>query len=292
MSGIGFKRSLEPTHGRVSAGLLAAVLAGWSLLFFASTWVAAAAPDRPSARFTVATYNVLYRNTNLTALVTTIRELDAGLICLQETTPAIESRLRAELTTHYPQQFYQTAAGSGGLALLSRWPLEDVRYLPPEKGIRGALLGRVKPPSLGIAVEFASVHLRTPQVSGLTALPGILAAFQKAGEVQDREIRRVYAAFKGDGPRWLMGDFNSFSFGPAQTFLKAQGWIDSLASVTEKPDEVPTWHDQRLGIGLGFRIDFLFHTSHFRTVSSRVVSDGSSDHRPVVSQLEWAGPQP
>ncbi len=136
------------------------------------------------------------------------------------------------------------------------------------------------------------MHLRTPQVAGLVSLPGILAGFQKAGEIQDREIRRVHAAFQGMGPRLLMGDFNSFSFGPAQAFLKAQGWTDSLASVHEKPDELSTWRDQRASLGVGFRIDYLFHTSQFRTISSRVILKGSSDHDPVVSQLEWVEPGP
>lgn len=280
---------IEPRlAGRLSWALVVLGL----LLPLASQLRAAVVAQGVKPVLTVATYNVLYRNTNLNALLEMVRGLDAGLVCLQETTPRIEQRLRADLATLYPHQVYQTAKGSGGFGALSRWPLEDVRFLPAENGMRGALLARVTPAGMKVSIEFANVHLRTPQVAGLVSLPGILAGFQKAGEIQDREIRRVHAAFQGMGPRLLMGDFNSFSFGPAQAFLKAQGWTDSLASVHEKPDELSTWRDQRASLGVGFRIDYLFHTSQFRTISSRVILKGSSDHDPVVSQLEWVEPGP
>ena len=248
-------------------------------------------PGAKPAEWVVATYNVLYRNTNLTQLVRTIQGFDASLVCLQETTPRIEKHLRENLQTLYPHQIYQTARGSGGLAILSRNPLLEVEYLPPEPEVRGALVARVEPFGPGRTIEFASVHLRTPPVSKNIPLPAALALFQQVGEAQEREMRRIYQKFKSAGPRLVMGDFNSFSFGPAQVYLKNQGFQDSFATVQVKPDEVPTWRGHGLGLGVAFRIDYLFHSSHFRTLESRVVNEGASDHFPVVSRLQFR-PEP
>lgn len=288
---------MKAKSGRVSPELpvkggdrLGSVLWRWCLL----GWLALGArmawgvevPEAKPADWVVATYNVLYRNTNLTQLVQTIQKLDASLVCLQETTPRIEKHLRENLQTLYPYQIYQSARGSGGLAILSRTPLLEVEYLPPEPEIRGALVARVEPFGPGRAVEFASVHLRTPQVFKDVPLPAALALFQQVGEAQEREIRRIWQKFKRTGPRLVMGDFNSFSFGPAQVYLKNEGLQDSFAMVQTKPDEVPTWRGHGLGLGVAFRIDYLFHSSHFRTLDSRVMSEGSSDHFPVVSRLQ------
>lgn len=273
------------TPGRLGTAFWKGCLLVWLALGGTEGMGAEPAAAKP-AEWVVATYNVLHRNTNLTQLAQIIRGFDASLVCLQETTPRIEKHLRENLQMAYPHQFYQTARGSGGMAILSRHPLLEVEYLPPEAEVRGALLARVEPFGAGRVIEFASVHLRTPPVLQPVPLPTALALFQQVGEVQDREIRRIYRKFKLAGPRLVMGDFNSFSFGPAQTFLKAEGLQDSFAAVQAKADEVPTWRGNNLGLGVAFRIDYLFHSSHFRTLESRVVSEGASDHFPVVSRLQ------
>ncbi|MCR4415178.1 MAG: hypothetical protein NUV77_22380, partial [Thermoguttaceae bacterium] len=66
-----------------------------------------------------------------------------------------------------------------------------------------------------------------------------------------------------------------------------KGFIDSFASVTEEPDEHPTW---RWPVGRGeltLRLDYIFHTRELKTVESKVLASRASDHSMVFSRLRW-----
>ncbi len=261
---------------------------GWMVLWcwmFTQTWsVQAAEPSGWNGTFTFATYNIFNRNTNLTQLDSLILSMKADVVALQETTSDSEKRLRSELASVYPHQHYQAAPGSGGFGFLSRWPIQKIRYLPPLDGPRGTLLGEVVLPD-GRSLHFATVHLITPNSSGVDSITGALSMFERAGEVQDKEIRRIEKELGSGRPAVIAGDFNSFSFGTAQTYLKGLGWIDSLASVDREADHKPTWRGRKRGLSAPFRIDFIFHSPDLATLESRVLSEGASDHYPVVSLL-------
>ncbi len=66
--------------------------------------------------FTIATYNILYRNRDLPKLVTTLRETAADVVALQETNPESEKFLREKLAREYPHMAFRAGQhGSDGL---------------------------------------------------------------------------------------------------------------------------------------------------------------------------------
>ena len=110
-----------------------------------------------------------------------------------------------------------------------------------------------------------------------------------------------------ESPTIILGDFNALSRAKAIGKLKGLGLTDSFAFLHADADRHPTWDWQsmlklesgkyrrgNLGvinsgdrIDVGLRIDYIFHTDHFRTVESKVIRRSGSDHFLVVSQLQW-----
>ena len=62
--------------------------------------------------------------------------------------------------------------------------------------------------------------------------------------------------------------------------------VDSYASVTENADTHSTWQWPTRPIPLRLRIDYVFHSKHFRTVDSAIIRREGSDHSLVVATLE------
>ncbi|MBN2505070.1 MAG: endonuclease/exonuclease/phosphatase family protein [Verrucomicrobia bacterium] len=238
----------------------------------------------PARAFTVATYNILHRNRDLPGLAAALRDTEADLIALQETNPASEAFLRRELAAAYPHMLFRGGAGgSDGLGFVSKVALRPLTFVEPLPGWRGAwivdALWRDTP------VRVANVHLATPQVGRPESLSALMAAFEKAEALHAREIARIHSRLSNATPALVLGDFNSFSFFQAPTFLARRGWVDSFASVTPNADQHGTWEYRRGGGRWRFRIDYIFHTPDLRTVHSRIPHSPASDHQPVVSRL-------
>ena len=49
-----------------------------------------------------------------------------------------------------------------------------------------------------------------------------------------------------------------------------------------------TWHWQAGRVRWQYRLDYIFHSRHIRTLSSAVVRTGGSDHYLLTSRLAWA----
>ena len=273
----------QPANGRCS--LLNGLV---SLLLFLPVCLRAADPPKAEGRgvFTVATYNILYKNVDLPKLVAVIREAKADLVALQETNGESEKFLRRQLSDVYPHlMFREGGRASDGFGFLSRAALQNAKFLDPLPGCRGAWLAEVK---LGGAnVQIISVHLATPKTAKLATILGAVQMFQDVEEIHAKEITRIHDAMNQRLPAIVLGDFNSLSMFHPPTFLSQHGFTDSFAAVTEKPDDHPTCHYSVRGTDFKFRIDYIFHTGQLRTAESRVIPSDASDHSLVVSRLEW-----
>ena len=243
------------------------------------------ASARAATAFTVATYNILFQNLDLPGVVTVIREAQADLICLQETNADSEKFLREKLGGEYPHQVYFGGKGSDGLGVLSKAPLRGVKFLEPKFGTRGTVIGETR--LGGTNVQFANLHLTTPRTRGVNSLPGVLKMFADAGETHGKEIARIHEALSADRPTLVLGDFNSFSFSAAQTFLKERGFSDSFATVNPQADEQPTWRGKFQQNEWRFRIDYIFTGTNLVTTSSRLIKSEASDHYLIVSRVSW-----
>jgi endonuclease/exonuclease/phosphatase (EEP) superfamily protein YafD len=240
--------------------------------------------SQPAPAFTVAAYNINYGNADLKAVAKLVGELDADLVCIVESNAESERHLRRALAKAYPHMTFIRRPAAGGFGFLSRKPLTGVRYHKPKAGWFGFYECTVKFGEQ--SVQVVGVHLQ-PVVptngEGVGGLAKLLVASEKVRAEQGRHLLEILST---DRPVVALGDYNCQTFMAACRSLADKGYIDSFAAVNEEPDKQISWHWKYKGIEYRFRIDHIFHSPHWRTLSSRIEPQGPSDHYPIVSRLE------
>lgn len=271
-------------------GLLLGALAG-AVLFLALYGVfwlprlPQAAPTGPA--LTVMTTNLLAFNSCVSCVIASLRDSGADLITLQELSPEVAAAIARDLIQEYPYQLLDPQEQVFGLGAISRLPLRDTGETLP-----GTWVGR---PQV-LALTFAAT-----QVLVVNAHP--LATGPYPPEEIERTIRERYTlaqtlvafARTHPGPLLYPGDNNTTDQNDAYRLL-ATAWTDS-------------WREAGRGLGAIYpgtdfsgqgrfhlgpvlvprwlvRIDYIWHSAHWRAVAARVGPwDGGSDHRPVVARL-------
>src|SRR4051812_13389564 len=90
-------------------------------LFFIGGCSTARKPETPTGlHFSVLTYNVNFGGPRPDPAIDAIRRADADVVCLQETTPAWEDLIRAELADVYPYISFHTGPVASGMGMLSK----------------------------------------------------------------------------------------------------------------------------------------------------------------------------
>jgi endonuclease/exonuclease/phosphatase family metal-dependent hydrolase len=255
----------------------------------ASTRPAAATEPAAPATLTILTFNVNYANRNVARVVDLVRQSEADVVCLQETNRTLERALSLRLKKDYPSIRFRGAEGKYAaerFGFLSRQPLGEFRYLPGRDGIFGTWSTEV--PFDGRPVQLVNVHLEPLRLAEARGIRDTWRIYRSAEEIHQQEIDRIDEWIRKDIPTVLAGDFNSLSTFSAPGFLKDKGFTDSFAAVTEDADQQPTWEWELPNHNLSARIDYIFHSPHFRTIDSRLVEEDTSDHDPVVSTLTWS----
>ena len=106
----------------------------------------------------VATYNVNYAGDH-DAVLAAIADTDADVVLLQETTPSWERALRRRFGDRYPHMsFHHWRRSAGGLAVLSRHPIDADELIPPAASWFPAQRAVIAAP--GGPVQVLHVHLR------------------------------------------------------------------------------------------------------------------------------------
>src|SRR5688572_16523066 len=77
-------------------------------------------PERGEATLSVLSYNLNYGMAGDIETLEVIRNADADVVLLQETSPEWEAALREELTGRYPHMSFRHCCRAGGLAVLSK----------------------------------------------------------------------------------------------------------------------------------------------------------------------------
>ena len=237
----------------------------------------------------VATYNLNFANRSSDAVLDAIAEADADILCLQETTPNSERFLRRKLAADYPE-FY--AAGHKGkhfaerFVIASKRKLRDVVFEPPGEGPFGfhhAIFDHE-----GTDIRIINVHLLPFVVPKNATLADAMKVVSATETVHATEIAEILKVVDGTKPAIVAGDFNSLSTFVAPAALTGSGFIDGYAAVHEKADTHPTWQWPTRPIPLRLRIDYIFHSKHFRTIDSAIIRREGSDHSLVVTTFEFA----
>ncbi len=234
----------------------------------------------------VATFNINWGNVNLPDIARAIREADADLICIQESNAKSEQFLKQKFHKAFPHIVfagYQGKYAAERFGFLSTLPLSDLKYIPPTHGLFGSYLATVWYGEFRISV--INVHLSPFVVPRGANFGQAWQAVSAVEAVHQNEIRMVGTHVVPECPTLVCGDLNSLSTFAAPLHLSSLGLIDSFAAVTEAADTHPTWRWPLGRLHIQFRIDYIFHSTHFRTVSSRTISTTGSDHLLVVSEV-------
>lgn len=226
----------------------------------------------------VMTWNVNWGGPGMDSAVQALRDARADVVCLQETTPAWEQKLRAELSGDYPHMlFKQHHFGAGGLAVLSRRPVRETAYVAPEGGWFPALVVLVE--TAAGDLQIAVVHLHPPQ-----GKPGTSGEAYSVKAVRRGEIKSLLTHVETGRPTLILGDFNEDEQGLAIRHLTEQGYVNALTRFGRAD---PTW---RVNTGSGdaqARVDHILMSPDLECVGAEVMNRGESDHLPVVGEFHW-----
>ena len=234
----------------------------------------------------VATFNVNCRNQRQDQMLEALKATKADIVLLQETTVESERFLEDQLHHSYPH-FYATGYhgryAEERLAFVSKVPLRQVEYSPPGKGLFGfySAVCQLGP----VSVKLINVHLTPFVIRRGAGIGGVLAEIEGAEDKHAAETEAIAQTFDVRQPVIVAGDFNSLSTFVAPRRLEKMGFVDSYAATHAAPDSHPTWHGTGGSAVLRLRLDYIFHTRRFQTVKCEIITQGGSDHFPIVSEL-------
>jgi endonuclease/exonuclease/phosphatase family metal-dependent hydrolase len=230
------------------------------------------------ARLAVLTYNINWGQPDQTEALAAIRDADADIVCLQETTPRWERFLVPRLRELYPHQRFRHSPGAGGQAILSKRPFRDVEWSTPGAGWFPFWVVEAQT-EMG-DVQIAGVHLRPPlgENGGLS-----VGAYLRSGSTHRREVEELMSHIDPARPLIIAGDFNEEDSGTAIEWLDERGLTDALPLFDRSTD---TWRWPTSVLTLTGRYDHVVFSRHFDCVRAEVIERGESDHLPVLAVLE------
>jgi endonuclease/exonuclease/phosphatase family metal-dependent hydrolase len=215
----------------------------------------------------VATYNVNFGRPGHPRTVAAIRALGADALFLQETSPAWERALGADLG--YPDvRFRHWRPGrAGGHGLLARWPVVADEVLDAPTGWFPAW--RVELAAPAGRLQVLAVHLRPFFSLGRGFHRSLLSTHAVRRDEMATYLGRLDPAL----PTLILGDFNETA-GPALELLGARGF-------RSPPPPGPTWRFARWRRAF----DHIFAGPGVEVSRAEVVAAGASDHLPLVAEI-------
>jgi vancomycin resistance protein VanJ len=269
--------------------VLWAALFGWRFLppalRGASGTVEAAGPE-----LRVLAFNLLTYNRNVEGIIDVIEEAQPDLIAFAELNSVVNNALSERLAAEYPYRTYHRLTGAGfGNAIYSRWPLEVFGSLQTGRGLRSAAADVYTPDGV---VRFVAMHPWSTHIGDTwdEFKEGVIQSFA-AREAQVGAVCRYLDAW-GDIPVILAGDFNMGEFSDAYRCINRRLHDGYRAAgqgygATWPSTQLREWPWSLFGsLPLLARIDYVFHSDHWRAVEARVLDSGAgSDHRPVLVVL-------
>ena len=220
--------------------------------------------------FRVATYNVEYSGWRRPATLDAIATIDADVVLLQEVTPPWQRVLHERFGRAYPHARFHAAHGAGGLAALSRLPIDEDRLLPATDWFPAQRL-------VVAGVQVLHVHLH-PMIDGGDWVRGYFTT----PPIRRREIASYLAALT-DLPTLVAGDFNEEPGGAALELLASRGIHRADSGAAPTFEWKGSWRGN--DIHLRLRLDHLCHDARLIVSDPRVVTAGASDHYAVVATV-------
>lgn len=232
---------------------------------------------------TVMTYNVGDGLADPVQLVAMLGASTADIVGIQELAPSQAAAIAQDLAALFPHQALHPD-GIPGKGILSRYPLTETAQLDHHPG-RPDLQGRVATPDGDLTVLVA--HPPPPRF-GRNRL--------RLDALSNAQIRQIIDSVSTGEPVVLLTDFNRISWHAAYRQLSSAGMIDAYAASGPGLGlTLPTRlaHPVSRNTPLGrmplppiLRVDYVWHTRHFRTNGSWLGKHAGSDHLPVLATLE------
>jgi endonuclease/exonuclease/phosphatase (EEP) superfamily protein YafD len=250
----------------IGLALLALVLQAVPLLFVQRSQAAAAPPASCAGpEITVATVNLQFNNADHERAIEWLQQNPADIVLLQEVTRAWADAF-AQAGLPYPYASVATREDPYGIALLSRWPLAEVR--PADFAADGL-------PSI---VALVHVEKTALQVVGLHThwplLPGLHGSRDRVLDAAAAEVRKTGA------DSVLLGDLNLTPYAPAfARLIEQSGLRDAFGDRLWRP----TWQAGLWPVALP--IDHVLVPASSCVTRAEIGPSIGSDHRPVLVTL-------
>jgi endonuclease/exonuclease/phosphatase (EEP) superfamily protein YafD len=241
-------------------------------LQWAPWWAADGGPKvgQPAAcegktEISVATVNVWFRNGEHDSALEWLKANPADVVLVQEVTAAWAAVL-ATTKQQYPQQKFLPREDPYGIALLSRWPLDQVVAVDFAADGLPSVVARVN--VRGRQVLIVGLHTHWP----------LLRDLQRS---RDSALLQAAAMSRlSSTPTVLLGDLNLTPYAPAfRRLVDRSGLKDAFASQAWRP----TW--QAGFWPLALPLDHVLVPQDSCVVSAQIGADIGSDHRPVLVRL-------
>jgi endonuclease/exonuclease/phosphatase family metal-dependent hydrolase len=216
----------------------------------------------PARTIRFASYNTLKSSRGREKVLADIRSRSPDIVFLQEVPPDLAEPIARDLGMHHAFRKHVNYPVEG-IAIYSRWPLENVAAVIDKGGRTVSLFADTQIAGRGFTV--ATVHL---QATSKASVGNALWSEGVRGE-QLRLIRKTWAD-RGSRPIIIGGDFNQISIGPNYSKMTV-GLKDALAWIGKSS---PT-----LGEGdVRVRVDYFLCSREWRPTDGGVVASDASDH--------------
>lgn len=228
--------------------------------------------DSPDNRIVLMMTNVLQDNRQFDRLLARIEEENPDVVIAVEVDDGWMRALEP-LTERYPHVVRQPLNNTYGMVLFSRFELIDPRIEFLVEDDVPSIHTRVRLPS-GVETHLHALHPRPPE-----------PIHDQSSAERDAELvlvgRRV-AEEKDDAPTIVAGDLNDVAWSStSQLFVRISRLLD--------PRVGRGFYNSYNARNPLFRypLDHVFHSTHFKLVGLRRLSDVGSDHFPILIELQY-----
>jgi endonuclease/exonuclease/phosphatase family metal-dependent hydrolase len=244
--------------------------------------------DSASKKIVVSTYNVNYfsysKEINAPGIAKIMYDNKVDVLAMQEFEPGFYfnlDELKGEFG-YLPYYAINLDEGAIGMAIFSKYPILRSMKIGFKETGNGALWADIN--VNGDTVRFICNHLQTTSYYsaygyGASYLIKKMAANYKKRAQQVKIIRSLIDTTKF--PLVVFGDFNDTPRGYVYSAIQEKGMEDCFSKANFQLGGTYLWT-----FGL-IRIDYIFHDKFFKTLSYKRIRSDLSDHRPIISELEF-----
>ena len=233
----------------------------------------------------VLTFNVQFDATaaERSRTLDVIEQADADVLCLQEVTKGFVAVFKKRLATRYPSISAAPAAGTWGLLVASKYPVNQVTVFPVKPHAMPAMEATIHHPSA--EVRLVCLHL-FPSGAKRNRNQSLLSAMAENTGLRASQAATLAARYRSETrPLLVLGDFNEEDGAGVMTAMEPL----QLVNACRNPDAActATWPGGNSPWPAVAQVD---HILGARLVFSgaRTLRQGGSDHFPVRADFACA----